>query len=501
MLAMWEGTLPATKLKQVSESAHADDATATSEKWLSHIDTEVRADALSLTHADGRVRVSFRVVMDSLRLGRNEQLYVTPRLDGDGHDVWLPALLISGRNMHYAYQRGSVRADRDLVGEIRRENGKPQAYEYTYSLEDAPWMAPEKLSLSLFTDQSGCGCKPEDEQLLALLEPQTPEAINYASLMAATYLTPAVTELPINIHEGRARVQFEVDRTELHAQPYRTKNGRLIDNRAALQVIDDSVQYALSNPNVEIAEIEVIGYASPESPYVHNRDLASGRSAALAQWLARQYNLAAPRFDFVAENWAEFDSIVRKATDIIEQQRADLLELIEAPAFTPADYDAKEQTLKTDRRYASLYKSKILPEWFPLLRATTFRIKTRLKPLSDEQMAAIVDRDYRLMSLNQLFRVARLYPEGSDDFNRIIMLALANEPENPEANTNAAVAAIARGDYEAAARYAEKAGTSPEAENVRGILAANDGDLAAARRHFEAASPLPAASKNLALLP
>lgn len=467
----------------------------------------VSTDAFEVSRSDDRLRVSFRVVMDSLTLGRNDQLYVTPRLDAAGFDEWLPSLLISGRNMHYAFKRGSVRPETAIVGEVRRLNGKEQAYEYTYSLDAQPWMDPASMSVELFTDPSGCGCKTGDRDLIYAHQPlpQAPEmqtaALDHVPLLVATYLTPAVTEMPVSIHEGKARVQFEVDRTELHATPYRTKNGRLIDNRAALKVIDDSVQYALSDPNVEIAEIEVVGYASPESPYVHNRDLASGRSAALAGWLAEKYNLSHPRFDFVAENWAEFDSIVRKAADITEQQRADLLALIEAPAVTPADYDAKEATLKTDRRFADLYKSKILPEWFPILRATTFRIKTKLKPMTDEQMAAIVEKNHRMMSLNQLFRVARLYEEGSADFNRIIQYAIDNEPLNPEANTNAAVAAIQRGDYAEAAAYANHAGDSPEARNVRGILAAYAGDYDEARRHFRAAAPLPAAAKNLTLLP
>ena len=42
-------------------------------------------------------------VLDSLRLGSNRQILVTPVVEGsDGQQVALPTLLINGRNMHYA---------------------------------------------------------------------------------------------------------------------------------------------------------------------------------------------------------------------------------------------------------------------------------------------------------------------------------------------------------------------------------------------------------------
>lgn len=82
--------------------------------------------------------------------------------------------------------------------------------------------------------------------------------------------------------------------------------------------------------------------------------------------------------------------MVVNANDITEKQREDLLSLIDAPAYGPSDYDAKEKMLKTDPRFAQLYKSLILPKWFPILRATKFQIKTRLKPLDDQKLAEVM---------------------------------------------------------------------------------------------------------------
>ena len=188
------------------------------------------------------------------------------------------------------------------------------------------------------------------------------------------------------------------------------------------------------------------------------------------------------------------------AEDITPEQRRDLLELIDRPAYGPSDYDAKEQELRTSPKFASLYKNKILPDWFPKLRCTKFEIRTRLKPLSDEKLAEIIKVHPEMLSLNQMFRVASLYPEGSEDFNRVIEIANRYYPSDETANLNSAIAAFRNGDNDKARKLLEKAGDSPEADNARGVLAADAGDFDKALEYFEKAGDLPEAIKNKALL-
>ena len=452
--------------------------------------------------AGADMRVAMELVLDSLELGANHQLFVTPVLHSGAADsarVVLPTVLLNGRNMHYAYERGSLRREivdsYDLTAEVWRHNGSSQSVSYSETTPLRPWMYGPKAFLSIVYDTCGCGV-PAGREIVKIPLGLIPQ-------MRYTYLTPEVTELPVAIHEGEARVQFEVDRTELHPEPYTCRSGQRIDNREQLAIIYDSIRYATSDPNVEIARIDICGYASPESPYSHNDYLATNRSRALAGYIGERFSLPADKcaYSAVPENWGEFREMVVSSSEITPQQRADLLELIDAPAYGPSDYDAKERTLRTDPRFARLYRSLILPKWFPRLRATRFAISTRLKPMSDEQLARIIETDPQMMSLNQMFRVARLYPEGSPEFNRVIGIALKYYPESPVANLNAAVAAIAAGDFDTAATLLEKGGDSPEAENARGVVATRNGDFDAARAHFEKALPLPAASKNLEELP
>lgn len=449
----------------------------------------------------GRLTVSARMAFDSLRLGGDDQMVIVPQVRYGDTTVNLPGVLVNGRNMQYGYERGIM--GRDLVRRygvkdvVRRHNGREQNLEYLAQIPLDPSMVRHGVEVAFLTDTCGCGTPSGRGQ-----EGPFPFSLNPVSDMHVAYVTPEVTELPVSVYEGRARVQFEVDRTVLHPVPYVCRNGQRIDNRAELKTIDDTVSYALSNPNVEIARITVTGLASPESPYLHNEELATGRSRALAEYLAGKYSLPMEKvaYDAVPENWGEFRTLVTEAADLTDEQRRDLLQLIDRPAYGPSDYDAKEKELKTSPAFRDLYRSRILPHWFPKLRATRFAINTRLKPLDDPQLAEIIKTSPELMSLNQMFRVALLYPEGSPEFNDVIATALKFYPDDPVANMNAAVTAVKEHDYDKARTYVSKAGDTPEARNLRGVIATFDGELDRAGELFRSASELPEAQRNLQLL-
>ena len=472
---------------------------------VSRVDTgHIGVHIVNLTGSGGQMTVSMDISLDSLQLGSNRQLFVTPYLEGANHQTaLLPTLLINGRNMQYVYERsGLTEKARETYHNInkvvKRQNGTRQSIDYLASVGIEPWMRREEVSLRLSVDSCGCGMMVGN----GLSDALATMNMNPGALMRLVYVTPPVTEQPVVAHEGMARVQFEVDSITLHTSPYTCRNGQRIDNRAQLRIIDDSISYALSDPNVEIAAISVCGYASPESPYVHNDYLATGRSRALSLYLSQRYSLPADRctYSAVPENWEEFRQLAVDASGLTDAQRKALLSLIDRPAYGPSDYDAKERELKSSKVLSRIYREKILPVWFPQLRCTKFVINTRLRPLPDEKLAQIIGHTPQLMTLNQMFRVARLYPEGSEPFNKTIATALHYYAQDPVANANAAIAAIKNGQLEEAERLLQKAGDLPEAENARGVLATYRGDYDAALRHFAAASLLPEAQKNRKLL-
>lgn len=458
-------------------------------------------NAMALPSGD-RMKFSADIVLDDLKLKSNRQIFLTPILeDGEGNSEVLPAALVNGRAMQIAWERGTVSAgDRYENGvevAVRRRNGKPQTINYNVSVPMQKWMWGRTASVKWMIDTCGCGqyngSVMKSDELLRL---------NPAEKMRASYMVPALAPLPVVKHEGRARVQYEVNQSVLHTGPYVCRNGQPIDNRLELKTIDDSISSALSNKNMEITKIKICGYASPEGSYVGNEKLSTDRSRSLATYIADRYRLPAGKSEYsaVAENWEGFKKLVEEDKYLTPEQRASLLELIDRPAYGPADYDAKERELKTNPKYSGIYRKIILPEWFPQLRTTKFEIQTQLKPLSDEELAQVIKTDPDKMSLNQMFRVSKLYPEGSPEFNEVMDTMLKYYPDDEAANLNAASAALKGGDLQKAETLLKKAGDSPEAWNARGILASWKGEMDEARKFFKEAGALSEASKNLEML-
>lgn len=464
----------------------------------------IKPENISVVPANGYVSLNVDFNLDSVKLKNNQQFFITPVIIGSNENtVGFPSVLVNGRSMQIAYERGSLKGfksvmSHDIYTVVERKNNQPQNAEYANRIPLEDWMITPDSYVTFVYDSCACGI-----QGATTFGPHIPVVHDIAKDMIVAFITPEVTQLPIQIHNGRARVQFEVDKTLLHESKYICKNGQHIDNTSELKMINDSIRYALTDPNVEIARIEVCGFASPESPYLHNDELATGRSRALAEYIARSNNIPSEKttYSAVPENWKEFRAEVLSSNEISEQQRTDLIELIDRPVYGPSDYDKKEEELKHSPKFARLYKNLILPKWFPKYRATTFSIQTHLKPMGDGELAKVFESTPEKMSLNQMFRVARLYPTGSREFNDAIAKALAYYPNNPVANLNVAASLVSEQRYEEAIPYLENAGNEPEVDNLKGIIASSKGDYSLARDYFEKAKILPEAARNLQLIP
>ncbi len=481
---------------------------------LATVKEYISANNIETFFTDKFLIVTADIVLDSLDLKTNRQVVITPIVESKDssqdssqgsttsqpnnsttpqphNSITLPSVLVNGRNMHISYERGLLSnfpalKNHVIWKELRRYNGTRQTVEYVAKVPLEPWMQEKGTRLSLRYDPCGCGVASAPEIFnVPIEEPVLPEELITNAIVAI----PPINVPEVQIHAGKARIQFEVDRTALHVEPYTCRNGQRIDNRDELKVIDDSVKYALSDPNVELVGIDICGYASPESPYLHNVELADGRSMALADYLADHYRL--PRenvtYSYVPENWGEFREMVLNSNEISELQRRRLLELIDAPATTPEEYDRKETLLKTDPRYANLYKNIILPDWFPKLRATTFALKTQLKDLDDEQLKQAFKTSPGKMSLQQLCRVANEYNSDSDEFNDVVLTALAKYPNDQIAIVNAAIGAMARGEYDRARSLLKDAEQTPEVFNMKALMAEAERDYAGAARFYQLA--------------
>ena len=112
----------------------------------------------------------------------------------------------------------------------------------------------------------------------------------------------------------------------------------------------------------------------------------------------------------------------------------------------------------------------LLDSVYPALRHSDYTVQYTVRAFSVEEAKRQLKTRPRLLSLNEMFLIARTYEPGSAEFNEVFDIAVRLFPDDATANLNAANAAINKGDLQAAASYLNRAGDSPEAVHTRGIL-------------------------------
>lgn len=458
-------------------------ARAAADDVVTRTPSGLRVENASAERADGHLVVSLTMRFDSVTVPANRLMAVTPVIRGrDGEEEVLPAVLLAGRRQHYVYLR---EGNRDYPGaqELRRANGTAQSVDYLRAVPFRDWM--RHATVSLFLDSCGCGLNLARSEcdLLSLRDPS--EALKR---LAVAYVTPRVQEGKTYTLEGRAFLDFPVNRTEIHPD-YR-------NNPRELGKIVETIDVVRNDTNATITAVSIHGYASPEGPYANNVRLSIGRAAALRDYVRNLYRFGDEvRFDVknTPEDWDGLDSLVRTSN---LEMKDELLALIR----TEMDADAKDNAIK--RRWPDTYRF-ILAAWYPALRHSDYVVAYSVRQFTtpEEAKRVYLEKPQQL-SLHELFMVAGTYEPGSAAYNEVFETAVRLYPDDPVANLNAANIAIGQRDLDRAEGYLAKAGDAPEAKNARGAVALLRGDYAAARTLLEQARAegVEAAAANLGIL-
>ncbi len=425
--------------------------------------------------------VSWQMVMDSLRVRPNQTLVFTPVIeDGKGHTQAMRSLIVNGRKQHYVYLRNGGNPNYPEATELQRHNGQPQSYDYREVIAQEPWM--KEASVRINTDTCGCGN-------LIGRNVGTPVEVNphWERKCALAYVTPTVEgDDPVLSLQGKAYLDFPVNRTELHPDYH--------NNPAELHKIMATIDTVRNNPKVTITSISIHGYASPEGPYDNNIRLAKGRAATLKDYVERQYDIPSSVYHVQStpEDWAGLEAYLTKSN---MPERDALLEIV----HSDLEPDTKDHTLKA--RYPEAYNI-ILNACYPYLRHSDYEVKYKIRPMTDQEAAQLIDTEPRLLSLTKMCRIARLYEVGSDDYNKVILTAANVYPTDTTANVNAANVMIRKGDLITAKEYLKRAGNTPEANNALGIIALTEMRYDDARSLFTQADQAGCqeAKKNLELM-
>lgn len=161
--------------------------------------------------------------------------------------------------------------------------------------------------------------------------------------------------------------------------------------------------------------------------------------------------------------------------------------------------DGKERKIR--KRYPEEFRF-ILQHWFPGLRHSDYTIHYVVRPFTVEQAKQVFQSNPKNLSIEEMFRIARTYPAGSPEYNKIFMTAVLLNPEHPVANLNAACILLSQGDTKGASLYLDKAGETPEKTLLQGIMQMLNGNYTEAENllHKAEEAGLPQAGENLKIL-
>ena len=432
----------------------------------------VQSPAVEVSEAAGNIAVSLSFNLKDIKLGRNQEIILTPTIiAADGSDsLKLKSITVCGRNRWYWYVREELTEVADC-NIYRAGTNRVVTVAETFPME--AWM--NHSTVELVTEETTCcspaikvpGTSANGNTLVATINTDRP-AWQFDYIFA-----PQLSDAPVEMAlEGSAFVNFVVNRTEL--------NPNYMMNRREINKILSTIDKVRGDKDAVITNIHIKGFASPEGSYANNTRLAQGRTETLARYVNNQYRFAPGIMStsYDPEDWAGLRRYVADSLNYNIANRAEIIEIIDGPL----GYDAKDQAIKT--RFPRDYQV-ILQEIYPWLRHSDYKVAYTIKVYTDiDNLRRLYTTDPRKLRPIDFYTLASQHPEGSREYLEVMKTASQVYPDDPMISLNVANLYMIEGDLDAAQSLLLRAGRSPQADFARGVLAAKRGDLNGAEKFF-----------------
>ena len=397
--------------------------------------------------SDDKVEVSFSMDCSTLRLPSRRQMVITPLIisRSESDTLALPSVCIAGRNRYRMNKRkerlyGKEYGKAPVAGEgqemIRFNRKRDMLLEYNETVPAQEWMSGARVEI--FRELQGCaGCGEALGNAPVAELPLFKEEVERPNLQ----IMVAQAEEKRRSFTRSAYLNFKVNQSALLAD--------YMNNPVELAKIYSSIDSIREDNNYRIARIEIVGYSSPEGSYAANARLSEQRAKALEQNLKHAYQLDDSMIDCrsVPENWEGLAAWLREYRPSYMQKVLDII----GQTPEPDARDAKIKAIDGGKIYNAL-----LQEVYPKLRLVEYTVSYTVVPFSVEQGREIIKTRPDKMNHNEMYQVAASYGEGSDEYNRIILMIAARFPGDRIANNNAAIVAWETGDYDAMRVYLKR---------------------------------------------
>lgn len=437
------------------------------------------------------VHVRFEAVLDGIDLDSKALLTLTPQLvDKEGQNSYrFPDVKVARRQRSIVWQRQNPNAAPSIV---LRMNGMRQTVDFTYAAPYSAWM--NKAALEVRQTVSGCAdCLLAEETFIlkpAVYAPKMQDSESQHSQrwqpqfhFRACYQVPEQEAVKVRTAKFMARFTFHRNRTELLQT--------LGNNEDEFRRVDSVAQRILLNPDVKVQNVTIDGYASPEGEFTNNQRLAYQRAMAFVNYLQYRYGLRTEMFAVAGhgEDWKGLQKMISASNMNYRQEILDIIN------YTPS-HSARKMLLK---ELAGGYPYRyMLNMIYPQLRRTEYQFTYQVRSFGAEEAIRRIKTYPEMLSLNEMYLVAKHYPEGSEERKEALKTAALYYPENPVSRFNSLAARLVRPLSDEEANLLISFPASPEQINNLGIHYAWKGEYDKAKACFEKVSHLPEARHNLA---
>lgn len=421
---------------------------------------------LTLELKDGYLNLDMDIDMSQLKVKGTQVVVLTPYIVNGTNSVALNSIGVYGRNRRLFYLRNEEQRPTSDEDADYRKSDIDEILSYNDSVAFINWM--DGCSLSLVRTDFGCcgGSEKMSDTVLVSrfpLEPYHPELI---------YIKPKTEAVKLRHISGSAFVDFPVSQTEIMPE-YR-------NNVKELNKIIGTIDSVKQDKDIIIKSIFIKGFASPESPYENNANLAKRRTESLKEYVQSLYHFedSIIKTAYEPEDWDGLERYV-VASNLPNKEK------ILAEIRSDIDPDIKEWRIRST--WKNDYKF-LLENCYPSLRHSDYTIEYEIRGYGDpKEIEEILHTSPQKLSLEEFFVLSKTYDIGSREYHELFKTAVRMYPDNQIANLNAANSSILNKDYDKALRYLDKAGNLPEAIYARGALEVYRENFEAARPYLEEA--------------
>ena len=254
-----------------------------------------------------------------------------------------------------------------------------------------------------------------------------------------------------------------------------------LKNNSVKEFVDLLKRISADKEGLNLSNVEVSSYASPDGGEKLNDKLASQRKQNTQKYVGQQLKQAKisdAEIDakYTAQDWEGFQELV-KASDI---QDKDVILRVLSMYKDPEEREQQIKNLSTAFRELA---DGILPQ----LRRSRLTINYEVIGRDDDQINAQLQKDPKELSVEELLYAATLTDDANAQEN-IYKTTTEVYPNDARAYNNIATIEYAKGNYDVAKQYAQKAlavnSSNGEANANLGLIALKQGDVKAAENYI-----------------